>query len=83
MYKLRMVVANISYKPWWWSGKPFYEFDTIDELMNFMVRKIPMDGNDVKLIYDNDKKQKNGRLACTSWYEVEKGEHKMTEYTSF
>ena len=82
MYKLRMVIHNICYKPWWWNGKPFYHFDTVDELIDFMIHKIPMDGKDVKFIYDNDKKKLHGRLACTSWYEVEKGEHEMTEYTS-
>ena len=83
MYKLIMSVANIKHKSWWWDGKPFYEFGTIDELIDFMKTNIPMSKRDVEFICKNDKEQQNGRLACTSWYDVEKGEHEMTEYTSF
>lgn len=83
MYRLEMVVANIKHQSWWWNGKPICEFDDIDELIDFMIKHIPMTNEDINFIYNNDKKQKNGRLACTSWYSVEKGEHQMTEYTSF
>ena len=82
-YKLIMVVANISHKSWWWNGKSFYEFNTIDELINFMEENIPITQKAIDFIRKNDQSKNNGRLACTSWYEVEKGEHQMTEYTSF
>ena len=29
-----------------------------------------------------DAETENGRIACTSWYEIIKGEQPMTEYTS-
>lgn len=48
-----------------------------------MTAHIPMSDRDIDIIYDNDDKKENGRLDCTSWYTVEKGEHQMTEYTSF
>ena len=83
MYELKMVIANIKHKSWWWNGKPYYKFETIDELINFMMTHIPMTNRSIEFIYENDKKKQNGRLACTSWYEVEKGAHEMTEYTSF
>jgi len=90
-YKLRMVVSNIRHKSWWWNGKSNYEFETLDELIDFMSEHIPLKEfsgcnymkSDINSIYENDKKYDNGRLACTSWYEVEKGEHQMTDYTSF
>lgn len=83
MYKLEMVVPNIKHTSWWWNGKSIYKFDNIDEMIDFMMAHIPMKSRDIDFIYNNDKRQKCGRLACTSWYSVEKGEHQMTEYTSF
>lgn len=93
-YKLKMVVANISHKSWWWNGKSVYEFETLKELEDFMIEHIPLDKcealnymtrreSEIDFIRKNDKKKSNGKLASTSWYEVEKGEHQMTEYTSF
>jgi len=78
-----MVIANIKHTSWWWNGKSCYRFDTLDELLGFMNKHIPLRKSDIDFIRNNDKKRNNGRLACTSWYEVEKGEHEMTEYTSF
>lgn len=86
MYRLIMVVANISHTPWyrsWQNRKTVYAFETIDELIDFMREHIPMRDRDVAFIRSNDAKKKDGRLACTSWYEVKKGEDLMTEYTSF
>ena len=90
-YKLIMVVANIKHKSWWWNGRSSYQFETLDELLEFMNDHIPLgkfDGlnymrSDINSIYENDKRIDNGRLACTSWYEIEKGEHQMTDCTSF
>ena len=82
-YRLRMVVANISHTSWWWNGKAFYEFDAIDELLSFMINKIPMTQREIDLIQRSDHEKKDGRIGCTSWYEIEKGEDLMTEYTSF
>jgi len=83
MYNLKMVVANISHKDWWWHGKSSYKFETLKPLLDFMNENVPMTERDINFIIENDKKKEAGRLACTSWYEVEKGEHQMTEYTSF
>ena len=83
MYKLTMTVNNIKYASWWWNGKSVYEFETMGELISFMTERIPLKDRDVKLLFDNDSKCKSGRLDCTSWYEVYKGENEMTEYTSF
>jgi len=82
-YKLIIVVANIKHKSWWWNGKSCYEFDVLDELIDFMIKHIPLTNKDIEFVRRNDKKQDDGKLASTSWYEIEKGEHKMTEYTSF
>lgn len=92
-YKLIMVVANIKHNSWWWNGKPCYQFNELDKLIDFMVKHIPLTNHsnipyisgskDIELIRENDKKQDYGRLASTSWYEIEKGEHGMTEFTSF
>lgn len=83
MYKLIMTVSNISHKDWWWNGNSAYKFKTLQDLLDFMSEHIPTTERDVNFITENDKRQQTGRLACTSWYEVEKGEHQMTEYTSF
>lgn len=83
MYKLIMCTANIKHKDWWWDGKPAYQFITIEGLIDFMKVLIPVDKKDIESIRKNDKKKTCGRLACTSWYEVKKGEDLMTEYTSF
>lgn len=86
MYKLTMCVANIGHMPWyrnWNSRSAVYTFNDIEELVSFMWENIPMRDRDVGFIRENDINQKNGRLACTSWYEVVKGEREMTEYTSF
>ena len=86
MYKLIMVVANIGHTSWyssWNNKKVFYTFETVDELIDFMWEHIPMRDRDVKFIRDNDAKKKNGKIANTSWYVVQKGEEQMTEYTSF
>lgn len=82
-YRLRMVVANIGHTSWWWKGKPFYEFDTVDELLAFMESRIPITQRETALIRKCDEKTQNGRIGCTSWYEIKKGEEQMTEYTSF
>ena len=83
MYTLEMAIPNIRHKSWWWNGKTIYKFNDIDELVSFMTAHIPMSDKDIDFIYDNDERKKNGRLDCTSWYTVEKGEHQMTDYTSF
>lgn len=86
MYRLIMVVVNISHTSWyrsWQNRKTVYAFETIDELIDFMWEHIPMRDRDVDFIRNNDAKKQNGSLACTSWYEVKKGEDQMTEYTSF
>jgi hypothetical protein len=82
-YKLVMVVANIKHTSWWWNGKSCYEFEVLEELLNFMSKHIPLKQRDVDFIRKNDENKKNGGLADTSWYRVEKGEHQMTDYTSF
>lgn len=85
MYRLIMVVANIGHTSWyrsWQNKKAVYTFETIDELIDFMWKHIPMKDSDVNFIRNNDVKKQNGRLTCTSWYEVKKGEEQMTEYTS-
>lgn len=82
-YRLIMTIPNIKHKSWWWNGQPIYGFDTVDELLCFMKSKIPMCQRDIELIRNNDSLKENGRIACTSWYDVEKGEDQMTEYTSF
>lgn len=82
-YRLRMVVANIRRCTWWWNGTSCYGFDTIDELLSFMESKIPMRQREIDLIRRSDYEKKNGRIGCTSWYEIKKGEDQMTEYTSF
>ena len=86
MYRLIMAVANINHTSWyrsWQNRKTVYRFDSIDELIDFMWKHIPMKDRDVDFIRNNDAKYQHGRLACTSWYEVKKGEDQMTEYTSF
>lgn len=86
MYKLTMCVANIAHKPWyrnWNNRSAVYTFNDIEELIGFMWDNIPMRYREVEIIRENDINQKNGRLACTLWYEVVKGENQMTEYTSF
>lgn len=82
-YRLKMVVANISHTSWWWNGKSFYEFDTINELLSFMASKMPMTQREINLIRWYDHKKKDGHISNTLWYEIKKGEDLMTEYTSF
>lgn len=62
-YRLRMVVANISHTSWWWNGKSFYEFDTINELLSFMASKMPMTQREINLIRWYDHKKKTDTLA--------------------
>jgi hypothetical protein len=83
MYRLEMCTPNLKYISWWRGGKSLYKFDTIDELIDFMSANIPMTIGDMDFIYREDKKKQVGRLACTSWYTIEKGKRQMTEYTSF
>lgn len=86
MYRLIMVIANIGHTSWyrnWQNKKAVYTFETIDELVDFMWKYIPMRDRDVEFIRNNDAKKRNGTLANTSWYQVKKGEDLMTEYTSY
>lgn len=83
MYTLEMCIANIRHKSWWWNGAPFYKFDTLDNLIDFMLIHIPGTILFVDSIRKNDLIKEHGRLAITSWYLIRKGEEQMTEYTSF
>lgn len=83
MYKLIMVVNNIMHQCWWWNGKSFYEFETVENLIEFIKEKIPVRAREIERIYEEDKVKTNGNLANNSWFRVEKGKHQMTEYTSF
>lgn len=83
MYRLIMCVPNISHLSWWWKGQSVYRFDSLMSLFAFMNCRIPsMRKRDFDLMLERDAAGKTGRLACTSWYEVKKGEDEMTEYTS-
>ncbi len=84
MYRLIMCVPNIAHTKWWWKGQSTYRFDSIMALFAFMNCRIPMlQKADFDRMLDADREKSAGRLACTSWYEVKKGEDQMTEYTSF
>lgn len=82
-YRLSMMLANMgpsSSKEW--KGDPFYRFDDVDEVCLFLschglAREI-----DLERIRENDADCENGRLYSTSWFDLEKGEHRMTSYTS-
>jgi hypothetical protein len=81
-YTLRMLLANIKHTSWW-KGKSIYTFETIEDLLRFIEEHIPITNYQYNFIIEHDKLNTRGNLACTSWYRVEKGEHQMTEYTSF
>lgn len=82
MYKLIMVIANIKHKTWWWNGKSVYSFDDLESLFRFMTSRIPGTAENIVTICARDNAITDGRLYCTSWYDVEKGDKQMTEYTS-
>ena len=81
-YTIEMCVANIKHKEWW-NGAAIIEFETIQDVISFIRSHIPVKQRDIDFIIENDKNKSRGRLACTSWYSVRKGDPMMTEYTSF
>lgn len=91
MYKIIICVANIRHYNWW-KGKPFYQFDTLDEVIHCLEHIFPQNSIRewvIKRMIESDQerqkgiKSSNGSIACTSWYEVIRGEKEMTEYTSY
>ena len=85
MYKVIICTANLQHKPWW-KGKSRYSFNSIDDVIKCLKEIFPQ-GSIREWEFDNMKKydteKENGCIACTSWYEIIKGELQMTEYTSF
>lgn len=66
-YKLKLCMANI--RSWWKYGeKSVYEFETFDELTEFM-RKHGLDSH-FDLLKKFNAEKEYGCIACTSWYEV-------------
>lgn len=83
MYKIIICTANISHKSWW-NGKPSYKFDSFAEVVRCLKEIFPPNSIrewEFARMAKCDAETENGRIACTSWYEIIKGERPMTEYT--
>lgn len=78
-YKLRIVVENLPD----WKDKPVWNFISIMDAISFLDANFHLPEWEKDRIRKNDATKENGSLACTSWYELEKGEHQMTAYTSW
>jgi hypothetical protein len=83
-------MENKKYKAYLKNGKyakNYLTSDTLEELIQMiedngiLIHNYPfhyLDG-----ILSNDKKTENGRICSWGNLEIEKGEHQMTDYTSF
>lgn len=83
-YRVELSLANLRHKPWWtWGDIPqIYTFDSLDETVRFLANHHLVRQQDIEFIQKQDGRLESGRLCCTSWYTVTKGEEQMTEYTS-
>lgn len=84
MYKIIVCTANLSHKSWW-NGKASYKFDTFQEVVRCLKEIFPPNSvaeRELTRMAKSDAETENGCIACTSWYEIIKGERPMTEYTS-
>lgn len=84
MYKIIVCTANLFHKSWW-KGKASYKFDTFQEVVRCLKEIFPPNSIadwEFTRMAKSDAKTENGCIACTSWYEIIKGERPMTEYTS-
>ena len=79
-YVIEMCIPNIKR---WWKGKALYQFETINEVTEFIKKNLPNQDRNIKFIIENDKTRARGNLANTSWYLVRKGARLMTDYTAF
>lgn len=83
-YRIELSLANLRHKPWWvWGDIPqVYEFDSLNTVMCFLTDHNLVRQQDMEFITKQDARLETGRLSCTSWYTITKGEEGMTEYTS-
>lgn len=82
-YTIEICIPNIKHAPFWWNGKPIYEFETMQEVTEFIKNHFPNEDRYINFMIENDKKTARGSLGCTSWYQVRKGARLMTDYTAF
>ena len=84
-YGIRIEIANMGPKSSFpWNGKPYYEFDTIDEVCGFLSRtQLERSSKWLDRLREEDRLKGYGRLACNSWYEVIKGGTEPTDYQMF
>lgn len=83
-------MKNKKYKAYLRNGiysKTHLESDNLKELIQMIEEQgIPIHDyppHYLNGILESDKKMTNGRICCWGNLEIEKGEHQMTEYTSF
>ena len=83
-YCVEIHLNNLRHKPWWvWGDIPqIYEFDSLNKVMCFLTEHHLVRQQDMEFITKQDARLETGRLVCTSWYTITKGEEGMTEYTS-
>lgn len=83
-YRVELSLANLRHKPWWvWGDIPrIYEFDSLNKVMCFLTDHNLVRQQDMEFITKQDARLETGRLSCTLWYTITKGEEGMTEYTS-
>jgi hypothetical protein len=83
-YKIEIHLNNLRHKDWWtWGSIPiYYTFGSLSTVLLFLRDHKLVRPQDEEFITKQDARLETGRLACTSWYTITKGEESMTEYTS-
>lgn len=82
-YTIEICIPNIKHCPFWWHGNAIYEFETMQEVTEFIKKHIPNQDRYINFMIANDEKRARGSLGCTSWYQVRKGARLMTDYTAY
>ena len=83
-YTIEIHLNNLRHKDWWtWGDIPLYHtFGSLNTALLFLRDHKLVRPQDEEFIIKQDKRVVNGRLCCTSWYTITKGEEGMTDYTS-
>lgn len=89
-YNYKLTVSSyVTNSDWWRADGNVFFFDTLPEAIKFMkefrLLRTPRPGmaNQEAIIRSSDAQLSDGCIGCTNLYTLYKGEHQMTEYTSF
>ncbi len=78
-YVLSISENNVKHLPWWWDGDSVSKFQTINQLVQFLQRHIPVSEKTIAEIYRTDAQIQYGVIFQNTWYKVEKVKEKYVK----